>query len=1516
MKLKTTRMNLDPVRLRGRYDRLKNDVNYKDVTITSHESIVTAHKCVLATSSEFFKELFHQAEMNKHHMNRSSFDLNGFSEDESKHLESVIDFLYSGTVYMNDINFAGIVKMAEYLMIDELLELCERFLHQNATKQNYLRLYLDLKKVLLTDTSKDATMISARTNSLLKQVWEMVETHFYDYIIDHHEFLETLPNEVENMILENFKIGKIIKLAQRWMKNWPLGFTFADSLINITYDKLADVNEDDLKEDNEDNSVVKAVLNVIDQIKSRTVPKSNKANMLMKLVKILKCFGVEVDEPETEINDANDDVDESDKIDENAEGGIEDKSENIEDADNETNEEEKDKEAMETDQSLEKPQEEDYVVTANVDTDGNDDGIDNNANANDDDDVEINDDDNGDNDDNDSGVRNKDAILRNVDLMPVKSNTEKTPSSPNNDNFVGSNYVETEGVLDLSAKDSGKYLSMPNIEESGNDANNEKTAEKDDNIEVGSEEVLTEVNTVDNGTTLEQETEEEKETTDESKAEAEHEMDVDIKKTSETDNQPEDLTSQTEGQKPEDKSQGEIEDSTQENHDDAEKSGSMVTESEVLETDTNVKADEEKVELEGDEEKQEEKSEEEEVKGVDDMENLDAEGDDDQDEGQKLDGTVDDGTADNDTAANDTADDDNAEDVDNDKNEMSMDVDNIDSNESFKDDNDYVDDADDDDDGDDDDFTDIKDRIVTDGVSVKSEEAEPILDEEETLTKMIKDRVSECLSFQAKQKSEFVGIRLGGSKSKSKRKRNWFIDDSDPDYEVPAPKSGRKKKSTSGSSRRSKRKSEIPLIEDDDVDTGLDVDNTVVKVEVDAKSHEGEDVGGANYQSIVGDKTIEKQDSLNEDIFNAFMQVQEDNGIFNDSFESTPSKKRRDSTPRKMHECEICHKLYSQRYRLRQHMNMHLGIKPHKCVVCSQMFSRTDHVIRHMKTQHHEMETFECDVCHETFEKPNEVVSHYINHLSPDFEIEKQVKTVFTEEEKEIINITPLESGKSQYDCKLCEKTFKKPYQAREHVNSHTGNKPHKCDQCGSAYAKKDNLTTHIRMVHNGMKGEHTCVKCRKTFMKKENYDAHIETCAPNHKCDICPMSFYRKTHLDNHLISHTTTPQVQCPHCDSKFKYRKHLNRHIKKDHTEFTPDEGPSECICDQCGVIVKNKEALYRHRKVHKIPDKECDVCGKAFKDNTTLKDHKLMHTNIRDYQCEICSMLFSRKGNLVRHQKRHRGERKYRCDICGMCFVANCDLTRHKNTHLGVKKFPCRFCGRKFGLKSKVTVHERTHTGERPYFCREENCGKTFKQTGDRVRHEKKVHNLVFNKYMTLYELATGETEDIYKRAEYEKMENKMDGVKPDLLSAAAAHVPGVGGNPPMENNTNLNTSTLDLSAIYGPPMMNPGGSVSTGGIMPLNNTDPISSVPAHGLNNMGVPTSNPVLKNDPPDVGSAIDAAVQLATTTALRSVLGMTPTDLRLQPQPEAPMDENNIEDIEMSRMFQRTVAQFSSHMM
>lgn len=57
----------------------------------------------------------------------------------------------------------------------------------------------------------------------------------------------------------------------------------------------------------------------------------------------------------------------------------------------------------------------------------------------------------------------------------------------------------------------------------------------------------------------------------------------------------------------------------------------------------------------------------------------------------------------------------------------------------------------------------------------------------------------------------------------------------------------------------------------------------------------------------------------------------------------------------------------------------------------------------------------------------------------------------------------------------------------------------------------------------------------------------------------------------------------------------------------------------------------------------------------------------------------------------------GDHPYECEFCGSCFRDESTLKGHKRIHTGEKPYECNGCGKKFSLKHQLETHYRVHTG---------------------------------------------------------------------------------------------------------------------------------------------------------------------------------------------------------------------------
>ncbi|XP_033231799.1 zinc finger protein 85-like [Belonocnema kinseyi] len=92
-------------------------------------------------------------------------------------------------------------------------------------------------------------------------------------------------------------------------------------------------------------------------------------------------------------------------------------------------------------------------------------------------------------------------------------------------------------------------------------------------------------------------------------------------------------------------------------------------------------------------------------------------------------------------------------------------------------------------------------------------------------------------------------------------------------------------------------------------------------------------------------------------------------------------------------------------------------------------------------------------------------------------------------------NVTP------QFECKFCNKVFKRRFGRREHVrlvhikaNIQTSQTRHNCDKCSRSYKWLHGLNRHKRLEHAAVKPQFTCDFCGKTAKEKAVLLRHISS--------------------------------------------------------------------------------------------------------------------------------------------------------------------------------------------------------------------------------------------------------------------------------------------------------------------------------------------------------------------------------------------------------------------------------------
>uniref|UniRef100_A0A8C9YPY8 Zinc finger and BTB domain containing 16a n=1 Tax=Sander lucioperca TaxID=283035 RepID=A0A8C9YPY8_SANLU len=194
-------------------------------------------------------------------------------------------------------------------------------------------------------------------------------------------------------------------------------------------------------------------------------------------------------------------------------------------------------------------------------------------------------------------------------------------------------------------------------------------------------------------------------------------------------------------------------------------------------------------------------------------------------------------------------------------------------------------------------------------------------------------------------------------------------------------------------------------------------------------------------------------------------------------------------------------------------------------------------------------------------------------------------------------------------------------------------------------------------------------------------------------RCNVCGAELPDNDSVEQHRKMHSGMKTYACELCGKNFLDSLRLRMHL------LSHSAGEKAIVCDQCGAQFQTEESLEAHRQIHTGSDMAifCLLCGKRFQTQTALQQHMEVHAGVRSYICSECNRTFPSHTALKRHLRSHTaGDHPFECEFCGSCFRDESTLKGHKRIHTGEKPYECNGCGKKFSLKHQLETHYRVHT----------------------------------------------------------------------------------------------------------------------------------------------------------------------------------------------------------------------------
>ncbi len=327
-------------------------------------------------------------------------------------------------------------------------------------------------------------------------------------------------------------------------------------------------------------------------------------------------------------------------------------------------------------------------------------------------------------------------------------------------------------------------------------------------------------------------------------------------------------------------------------------------------------------------------------------------------------------------------------------------------------------------------------------------------------------------------------------------------------------------------------------------------------------------------------------------------------------------------------------------------------------------------------------------------------------------------------------------SGKPRhlYQCPCCDFVFNVKIHFKLHLSHFHGDvESYKCKECSESLKDGPALIEHILKCHTQTKNI-PCNFCNRMFRTKYELNNHV---SKNHwdTCPACyqPMSNRGEVQLGCHecklvdINSHDFV-SATCYKCRIFFPDKKMLPAHLEKCQ--------PFQCFF--CNKTRSTEESLGSHVRRHmqcmkkgqgftpKNPGTEvpCEVCGRMCRSKEAYRAHMKTHT--REYLCTVCGMALINKKHLKDHMaSQHLAPVK--CHLCGKMIKGNCLPNHLKYTHSDTRNFSCTFCGKCFKDSGTRNKHEQSvHSTTINHFCPEFGCGKAFNHKGKLQQHLRVTH----------------------------------------------------------------------------------------------------------------------------------------------------------------------------------------------
>lgn len=224
------------------------------------------------------------------------------------------------------------------------------------------------------------------------------------------------------------------------------------------------------------------------------------------------------------------------------------------------------------------------------------------------------------------------------------------------------------------------------------------------------------------------------------------------------------------------------------------------------------------------------------------------------------------------------------------------------------------------------------------------------------------------------------------------------------------------------------------------------------------------------------------------------------------------------------------------------------------CVGCRFKCFKTLDLLNHLRETGHGGNV--CSLCWVELDDTSELKIHLTlhNHPKPFFCIycntRFRTKSLLSQH-------LPGHMCEKPHICPHCQKAFKRKHGLNSHLITHSKEPKHLCDECGFSTNHARILRAH-KITHTGDFFKCSFPNCSHRTSRKENMKQHLKTHSKEKPfiCELCGHKFSQKKSLRRHSMIHSNKNLENiCPHCSFRARRVDNLKAHILRQHTEKLP-------------------------------------------------------------------------------------------------------------------------------------------------------------------------------------------------------------------------------------------------------------------------------------------------------------------------------------------------------------------------